>query len=74
MKYELSHDCKVELVVYNILGQNVRTLVDKYQTAGLKQIVWEGQNDSGMSLRSGTYFVRMKTGDYRKVIKILLLR
>ncbi|UCE07991.1 MAG: T9SS type A sorting domain-containing protein, partial [bacterium] len=74
IKYKLSRDCKVELVVYNILGQKVRTLINEYQTAGLKHTVWEGQNDSGKSLGSGTYFIRMKTGEYRKVNKILLLR
>jgi hypothetical protein len=73
--YDLPEDARVELVVYNTLGQEVARLVDEVQTAGHKSTVFDAS-----SLPSGVYFYRMnatgiQTGTtYTKVMKMLLVR
>ncbi len=57
--YHLSNPGPVQLVIYNVLGQPVRTLVDKSQAAGTYQIRWDVLNQRGVSLSTGTYIARL---------------
>lgn len=52
----------VTLTVYDILGQPVRTLVSGIQNPGTHQAFWDGRDDGGQPLPSGTYFYRLKVG------------
>jgi hypothetical protein len=72
--YDLPVDTEVELVIFNVLGQKVRTLVDKKEKAGEKSIPWDGRDDGGLPLGSGTYLIRMRSGDFLEVKKMVLLR
>jgi len=72
--YDLPSDSKVELVIYNILGEKVATLVNDYQTAGNYNITWYGTNDSGKPVASGIYFYRLNAGDYIKSMKMSLMK
>ena len=69
IEYQLSAFSKVELVVYNILGQKVRTLVNKKQAAGKYKLSF---NASGLA--SGLYIYKMQTGDIIQSRKMLLIR
>ena len=51
---------RTTLRVYNIIGQEVRTLVDKKQAPGNYSIVWDGKDDNGMDVSSGIYFCRLE--------------
>lgn len=51
----------VRLVVYNILGQPVRTLVDEPLAAGEHRVFWDGRDDEGHALPTGVYFHRLET-------------
>ncbi len=64
----------VTLKIYNILGQGVRTLVDKEQGAGYHQVLWDGRDNKGHQVASGIYLFRLKVGDYAKARKAVLLR
>ncbi len=64
----------VELVVYNILGQRVRTLVNEIRPAGYHTIEWDGKNDQGNNIPSGVYFIRMVSGSFKQVNKMLMLK
>lgn len=74
IKYGLKADGKVSIELYNIRGQKVKTLVNESQKAGYHTIVWNGKDDSGKSAASGIYFYSMKTKDYTKVRKAMLLK
>ena len=74
IKYTLPEDCHVELILYNILGQKVKTLVNEYQSAGYRMIHWNGRDDEGNEIPSGLYFYKIKTPKYSETKKMILLR
>ena len=76
IQYALPQAVDVELTVYNVLGQPVRTLVAEHQSAGRYVVEWDATDDSGHSLSSGMYFYHLQAGGgaFRKVEKMLLLR
>ena len=75
IKYALPQAADVELTVYNVVGQPVRTLVAEYQSAGRYAVEWDATNDSGHSLSSGLYFYRLQAGEeFLEVKKMLLLK
>ena len=57
--YHLSSPGPVQLVIYNVLGQPVRTLVDQFQAAGSYQVQWDARDQQGASLSSGVYITRL---------------
>ena len=74
IQYELAHDTRVTLSIHNALGQEVITLLDDYQTAGKKSIIWDGMNGAGEPVSGGAYFYRLSTVDAVITQKMILLR
>ena len=75
IKYALPQAADVELTVYNVVGQPVRTLVAEHQSAGRYVVEWDATNDSGHRLASGMYFYRLAVGgEFLEVKKMLLLK
>ena len=75
IQYALPQAADVELTVYNVLGQPIRTLVAEHQNAGRYVVEWDATNDSGHSLSSGMYFYRLQAGgEFHEVKKMLLLK
>jgi hypothetical protein len=75
IKYALPEAAFVQLAVYNVVGQVVRTLVADQQNAGRYVVQWDANNDSGHSLSSGIYFYRILAGsEFLEVKKMLLLK
>ena len=76
IKYALPQAADVELTVYNVVGQAVRTLVAEHQSAGRYVVEWDATNDSGHSLSSGMYFYHLQAGggEFHEVKKMLLLK
>ncbi len=64
----------VRLVIYDITGRKVRTLVNEQMLPGRYSIVWDGANDHGMSVASGFYIYRMIAGPFVTARKMLLIR
>lgn len=64
----------VKLLVLNVRGQRVRTLVDRVMGAGLHEITWDGRNDEGRPAASGIYLYRLEVGNTILGRKMLLLR
>jgi protocatechuate 3,4-dioxygenase beta subunit len=60
------------LVIYNILGQEIRELADKNFTAGVHQVIWDGRDNSGQKVSSGIYFYGLKAGETKIYRKLLL--
>jgi len=63
-----------EIVIYNLKGQKVRTLVNERLSAGQHAIVWNGTNDNNERVASGIYFYRMDTGNYSTTKKMILMK
>ena len=64
----------VELAVYDLLGQKLAVLVRGEQGPGLHSVAWNGRDESGRPLASGSYLYRLQAGPYRAVGKLMLLR
>jgi hypothetical protein len=72
--FEIPNSENVTIAIYNVLGQRVRSLVmDKYPP-GHYIVNWDGRNDYGELVSSGTYILRMKAGNYIESKKMLLIR
>lgn len=69
IRYQLPVESKVTLRIYNVLGQEVKSLVDEIQDAGYKSVEW---NAGGLA--SGVYFYRLRAGDYVAIKKLLLMK
>src|SRR4030066_231281 len=74
ISYSISVDEHVYLVIYNIMGQKVKILVNEKMTAGLHRIIWDGRNDVGEVVASGIYFYSIKAGTYAETKKMTLLK
>jgi hypothetical protein len=64
----------VDAVIYNVIGQKVRTLVSEELPAGYYELTWDGLNEQGNPVTSGVYFCRVKAGTFTSSIKMLLLK
>ena len=58
--YRLDVDGPVRLVVYNLVGQHVRTLVDEVQAAGAYRVRWDARDGRGAAVATGVYFIRLR--------------
>jgi hypothetical protein len=58
IRYEIPEQGKVSMKIYNVLGQEIRTLVDEIQNPGHHVVVWNSKNDDGSIVASGVYFCR----------------
>ncbi|MBC8400806.1 MAG: T9SS type A sorting domain-containing protein, partial [Candidatus Marinimicrobia bacterium] len=65
---------KVTMVIYDIMGRQVRTLVKDNFSAGLHSVTWDGKNNKGAAVASGMYIYRIKAGSFTSSQKMLLLR
>ncbi|OGC78070.1 MAG: hypothetical protein A2Z27_03890 [candidate division Zixibacteria bacterium RBG_16_50_21] len=72
--YSLPGDAQVKLVIYNVRGQRVRTLVDEYQAAGEKQVIWDGTNLNSDKVASGIYFYRLEVNGTGEVKRMVFLK
>ncbi len=64
----------VTLIIYDILGNEVKTLVNEEKPAGTYEIIWSGKNNSGNNVSSGIYFVRIQANQLFKNLKLVLLK
>jgi hypothetical protein len=64
----------VELVIYNINGQKVRTLVNETKDAGFFHVTWDGRNDLGETVSSGIYLYRLVSGNFNKMEKMTFIK
>lgn len=75
ISFSLAAPGTVDLKVYNLLGQAVKTLVSGDLAVGPHDIVWDGTNNDGEGVGSGTYFYRLKVGDvYEETRQMTLLK
>lgn len=74
ISFTLPADGKVDLAVFDLLGNQVRTLVSTSLRAGEHQIIWDGRDEANRMAASGVYFYVLKTNDARMTRKMTLLK
>ncbi|NIV95767.1 T9SS type A sorting domain-containing protein [candidate division KSB1 bacterium] len=74
IRFELPVERHVNLTIYNVLGQNIKTLVDEVKAAGSHSVTWDGTDDNGQPVPSGVYFYRFDAGIVSGTKKMILMR
>jgi len=74
ISFSLPKLSKVNLTVYNVLGQEVRTLIETSLPSGNYSVVWDGRNGQGISVSSGIYFYMLKADEFEAKRKMLLMK
>lgn len=74
IQYALKENVNVKITVYDILGRVVKTLVNEYQDAGYKSVMWDGLNEKGNHVSSGLYIYKIEAGNFVDSKKMLLLK
>ena len=81
IRYALPQDAHVNLIIYDVIGQEVKALIDEIQDAGFKTVEWNATNKTGNAIASGVYFYRLTatsvtdpSKSFVEVKKMLLLK
>ncbi len=74
IEFSLANTTQASIVVYDLLGKEVRTLVNAKKSAGVYTVNWDGRDNSGRSVPSGVFFCRMVTPEYSRTMKMTLLK
>lgn len=74
IEFALPKSAAIELAVYNILGQKVKTLAEGTYSAGAHAVLWNGMDESGMTVSTGIYFYRLNAGEKVLVRKMVVLK
>ena len=74
IRYGLPEAAHVKVIIYNILGREVLTLVDEDKPAGYYSALWDSRSHQGIEVSSGVYFYRIEANDFVDVKKMVLLR
>ncbi len=74
IEFTLPARSQVELKIYNVRGELVKTLLNENMAAATHSVIWDGRNSTGQSVSSGVYFYSLKAGSYEKMEKMTLVK
>jgi hypothetical protein len=74
VQYSLKENVNVKITVYDILGRIVKTLVNEYQDAGYRSVMWDGTNSGGSQVSTGLYIYKIEAGSFIESKKMLLVK
>ena len=74
IRFDVSRPGPVRLAVYDLLGREVRTLVEGFRPAGAHAVVWDGRSDAGETVASGVYLYRMEAGGFTESRLMVLMK
>lgn len=76
IRFELKNEQKIRLAIYNVLGQEIRSLFEGIKSAGGHHLIWDGKDNQGIELPSGLYLCRLsvENGRWLETIKLVLIR
>lgn len=74
IRYHLPVDIQTRIVIYDMMGRQIRTLVNRRIKAGRYAVQWNGQNDESVRVGTGNYIVKINAGEFSKSIKVLLVK
>ena len=73
ISYSLAESSHARIVVFNSLGQQVRTLADGPHSAGVNVVQWDGRNENGQKVSSGVYFYRLTAGRFVQTKRMMMV-
>jgi photosystem II stability/assembly factor-like uncharacterized protein len=74
IKYHIEKNGSTKLVIYDLLGRTVRTLVNNVQSAGWHMVVWDGTDEAKQAVTTGTYFYRIENNEQSTTKKMIMLK
>ena len=74
LQYVLPENAMVNIIIYDMMGRQVKTLVNGSQTVGYKSIQWNATNTAGQPVSAGIYLYTIETGEFRQTKKMVLLK
>jgi len=74
LRYDLPEQANVNIIIYDMLGRHVRTLLNEIQDAGYRSVIWNATNDYGKPISAGMYFYKIRAGEFTQTRKMLLLK
>ena len=74
LRYDLPENGLVNITIYDMLGKQVKTLINQTQDAGYRSIIWNATNDYGKPVSAGIYLYQIQAGEYMQTKKMVLLK
>ena len=74
LRYDLPEQANVNIVIYDLLGRQVKTLINQTQDAGYRSVIWNATNDYGKPVSAGIYLYQIQAGEYISTKKMVLLK
>ena len=74
IKYNLPEDALVKVVIFDVMGRKVKTLMNEIQSSGYHSILWNSTNDMGEDISAGMYIYTILAGEYRSSKKMVLIK
>ena len=74
LRYDLPENSLVNITIYDMMGRQVKTLVNQAQDAGYKSVIWNATNDYGKPVSAGIYLYQIQAGEYISTKKMVLLK
>ena len=74
LRYDLPENGMVNITIYDMLGRQVKTLVNHTQDAGYRSVIWDATNDYGKPVSAGIYLYQIQAGEYIQTKKMVLLK
>jgi hypothetical protein len=74
LRYDLPEDALVNIIIYDMMGRVVKTMVNSQQNAGYKSVRWDATNDKGEGVSAGMYIYTIQAGEFRSTKKMVLLK
>ncbi len=74
INYSIPRRRNIELAVFNVKGQRIKTLINDVMPSGEHSVIWDGDNDNGVKVASGIYFYKLQAGTYTKTKKMILMK
>ena len=74
LRYDLPENGLVTITIYDMLGKEVKTLINQTQDAGYKSVIWDATNNYGKPVSAGIYLYQIQAGEYISTKKMVLLK
>ena len=74
IEYQLPEDSKVTIRIFNLLGKQIKELVNGFEQAGYLAVIWDGKDFQKNDVSSGIYLIQMQAGKFHEVRKATILR
>ena len=74
IRYDLPDDSYVTLTIHDMMGKQIRTLVDGSESAGSRLSQWNARDDQGRAVSAGVYLYKIQAGDLVDTKKMILLK